>query len=132
LPSALFGGGDDGDVHATGGVDLVVVDLREDQLLGDAERVVATAVEAVAGRPRKSRMRGMASVDQAVEELPHAVAAKRHLAPMGLPSRSLKPAIDFFALVTTGFWPAMILVRSATTTLSSSEGARHGAADSPC
>ena len=40
--------GDDGDVHPTDGVDLVVVDLREDQLLGDAEGVVAPAVE----RPR--------------------------------------------------------------------------------
>ena len=39
------GGGDDRDVHAPGRVDLVVVDLREDQLLGDAERVVAAAVE---------------------------------------------------------------------------------------
>ena len=38
-------GGDDGDVHAPGGVDLVVVDLGEDELLGDAEGVVAAAVE---------------------------------------------------------------------------------------
>ena len=30
------------------------------------------------------------------------------LAPMALPSRSLKPAIDFLALVTTAFWPVMI------------------------
>ena len=28
---------------------------------------------------------------------------------MALPSRSLKPAIDFFAWVTTGFWPVMML-----------------------
>src|SRR5215207_5680782 len=35
---------DDRDVHASCGVDAVVVDLREDQLLGDAERVVASAV----------------------------------------------------------------------------------------
>ena len=33
------------------------------------------------------------------------------LAPMALPSRSLKPAIDFLALVTSGFWP-VIVVRS--------------------
>ncbi len=33
--------------------------------------------------------------------------------PIGKPARTLKFAIDFFALVTTGFWPA-ILVRSAT------------------
>ena len=33
--------------------------------------------------------------------------------PMGTSSRILKPAIAFFDLVTTGFWPA-ILVRSPT------------------
>ena len=42
------------------------------------------------------------------------------LAPMALPSRSLKPAIDFLALVTIGFWP-VISVRSATAP-SSSDG----------
>ena len=30
------------------------------------------------------------------------------LAPMALPSRSLKPAIDFLALVMIGFWPVMM------------------------
>ena len=30
------------------------------------------------------------------------------LQPIGMPSRSLKPAIDFFALVISGRWPAMI------------------------
>ena len=28
-------------------------------------------------------------------------------APIGMPSRSLNPAIDLRALVTTGFWPVM-------------------------
>ena len=42
------------------------------------------------------------------------------LAPMALPSRSLKPAMDFLALVISGFWPVMI-VRSRTAP-SSSEG----------
>src|SRR5262249_38135957 len=37
---------DDADVHAANLVDLVVHDLREDQLLAQPERVVATAVEA--------------------------------------------------------------------------------------
>ena len=31
------------------------------------------------------------------------------LAPIGMPSRSLNPAIDLRALVTTGFWPVMIV-----------------------
>ncbi len=34
-------------------------------------------------------------------------------APMFMPSRNLKAAIDFFALVTTGFWP-LIATNSAT------------------
>ena len=41
--SALFVGacgGGDGDVHASGGVDAVVVDLGEDQLVVDAEGVL--------------------------------------------------------------------------------------------
>jgi hypothetical protein len=40
------------------------------------------------------------------------------LAPMALPSRSLKPAIERLALVTSGFWPAMV-VRSRTAPSSS-------------
>src|SRR5712691_8880043 len=40
-------GGADGDVHAPDLGRLVVVDLREDDVLLDAERVVATAVEAL-------------------------------------------------------------------------------------
>src|SRR2546428_4552056 len=39
------------------------------------------------------------------------------IVPMGTPARSLKLAIDFFALVTTGFWPA--IVASSSTALSS-------------
>ena len=31
------------------------------------------------------------------------------IAPIGWPSRSLKVAIDFLALVTTGFWPVIAL-----------------------
>ena len=35
------------------------------------------------------------------------------MAPIGMPARSLKAAIDFLARVTTGFWPE-ISVRSFT------------------
>src|SRR6478735_5122267 len=35
------------------------------------------------------------------------------LQPMGMPSRSLKPAIEFFARVITGRWPAMMASCSA-------------------
>src|SRR5204862_5004107 len=37
--------GVDGDVHAADRIDLVVLDLGEDDLLLDAERIVAAAVE---------------------------------------------------------------------------------------
>src|SRR5690606_26794479 len=39
------GGGRDCDIHAPDGVDLVVVDLREDDLLADTDVVVPAAVE---------------------------------------------------------------------------------------
>src|SRR5438309_9427264 len=78
------GGGDDGDVHAPGGVDLVVVDLGEDELLGDAERVVAPAVERVGGKPAEVANAGDGQADQPVEELPHPVAAQRGLGPDGV------------------------------------------------
>src|SRR5882762_4170015 len=68
------GGGDDRDVHAPGSVDLVVVGLREDELLGDAERVVATPVEAVGRQAAEVADPGNRQGDDAVEELPHAVA----------------------------------------------------------
>ena len=42
------------------------------------------------------------------------------LAPIDWPSRSLNPAIDLVALVTSGFWPVM-MVRSETAP-SSSDG----------
>src|SRR6476619_7169734 len=69
--------GDHGDVHAPHAVDLVLVDLVEHRLLGQTERVVATAVELL-GReapevtdPRQGRGH------ETVEELPHAVATQR-------------------------------------------------------
>ena len=43
----VAGIGHEGDVHAAGAIDLVVLDLREDELLGDAQGVVAAAVEAL-------------------------------------------------------------------------------------
>jgi hypothetical protein len=58
-------------------------------------------------RPRKSLHARQRDRDQTVEELVHAVLAQRDLAPIGMPSRSLKVAIDLRALVTTGFWPAI-------------------------
>src|SRR5262245_47650721 len=74
-------GRDDRDVHATGDVDAVVVDLREDQLLVDTERVVAPAVPRRGGKAAEVADPGDGDRDEAVEELPHAVAPQGHLGP---------------------------------------------------
>src|SRR5438477_3970457 len=44
-----FSGGVDGDVHSAQRVDLVVLDLGEDDLLLDAQAVIAAAVEGAVG-----------------------------------------------------------------------------------
>src|SRR5581483_9801741 len=77
-------GGADGDVHPSHGVDPVVVDLGKDQLLGHAERVVAVAVERVRRQSPEVTDTGDGDADQAVEELPHAGAAKRDLGADGV------------------------------------------------
>src|SRR3954463_10562971 len=71
--------GDDGDVHPADGVDLVVIDLREDQLLGDAERVVTPAVERPRVEPSEVADAGDGHAHEAVVELPHTVTAQGDL-----------------------------------------------------
>src|SRR5580698_6770087 len=85
-PSFLVGacGGDDGDVHAAGRVDLVVVDLGEDQLLGHAERVVAAPVERAGREAPEVTDAGNGQAQQPVEELPAPVAAHGRLDADGL------------------------------------------------
>jgi len=62
-----LGGRGDSDVEAADGGDRVVVDLRKDDLLANSERIVAAPVE------------------------------RARVAPIGMPSRTLKLAIDFRA-----------------------------------
>src|SRR5690242_8786116 len=70
-----LGGGREGHVEAADLLDVVVVDLREDDLLAHAERVVAATVE----RPRVEAAEvadpGQRDRDEPVEELVHAVAS---------------------------------------------------------
>src|SRR5664279_1237693 len=68
-------------VHASGGVDSVVVDLGEDQLLGDSEGVVAVSVERTGGQPPEVADPGDGHGQQPVEELPRPVAPQGHLGP---------------------------------------------------
>src|SRR5262245_20293876 len=66
-------------VHAANGVDLVVVDLREHELLVEPERVVALAVELIRRHATKVSDAGDRQTDEPVVELPHAFTAQRHL-----------------------------------------------------
>src|SRR4051812_18250606 len=69
--------GDHGDVHAPHAVDPVLVDLVEHRLLGQAERVVALAVELLRREAAEVTDSREGDRDEAVQELPHAVAAER-------------------------------------------------------
>ena len=53
-----LGGRHDRDVHSPGGIDRVVVDLREDQLVAHTERVVAVTVERAGVEPPGNRLDG--------------------------------------------------------------------------
>src|SRR4051812_24531111 len=70
-------GGHDRDVHAAAAVDPVLVDLVEHDLLGEAEGVVSLAVELPRREAAEVADPGQGQRQQAVEELPHAVAAQR-------------------------------------------------------
>src|SRR3979411_3352776 len=71
------GCGHDGDFQPAELVDLVVVDLREDDLLAQAERVIAAAVEAVRVDTAEVADAGQGDVEELVQEEPHAAAAQR-------------------------------------------------------
>src|SRR5204863_9650367 len=70
------GRGHEGDVHAAHLVDLRVVDLLEDELVLEAERVVAAPVEGVGGHAPEVAHAGQGDVEEPVHELVHAVAAQ--------------------------------------------------------
>src|ERR1051325_7094676 len=75
--------GDDGDVHALRLVDLARIDLGKDQVVADAEGVVAAAVERLRRHAAEVAHAGQRDVDQAVEELVHLVPAQRDHRPDG-------------------------------------------------
>src|SRR6185437_2938907 len=91
-PSFLVGacGRDDGDVHTAGRVDLVVVDLGEYQLLGQAECVVAATVEGPGRETPEVTDARDGQAEEAVEELPGAVAAQGGLDADVLPLAKLE------------------------------------------
>src|SRR5581483_2228128 len=80
----------DRDVEAANLVDAVVVDLGEDDLLANAERVVATPVERVGAQAAEVADARKRDRYQAVEELPHAVAPQGDLHADGHPLADLE------------------------------------------
>src|SRR3712207_5832722 len=70
-------GRDDGDVHAARLVHLVEIDLGEDELVADAERVVAAPVERLRRDAAEVAHARQGHTNQTVEELVHPVAAQR-------------------------------------------------------
>src|SRR3970040_1316931 len=77
LVVGLCGGGDR-DVHAAQRIHLVVVDLGKNDLLLDAQAVVAAAVEGAVRYPAEIADARNGDVHQAVEKLVHARPAQRH------------------------------------------------------
>src|SRR5689334_10193833 len=67
---------DEAHVETLDHVDAVVIDLGEDDLLLEAERVVALAVEGLAGDTLEVTRAREREGDEAVEELPHPRAAQ--------------------------------------------------------
>src|SRR3954463_4564469 len=85
-----LGGGDDRDVEAANAVDLVLVDLVEDALLGDTECVVAVAVELLVTETAEAAQARKRERQQTVEELPCPVAAQRDVGADGHPLAQLE------------------------------------------
>src|SRR5262245_49672609 len=74
-----LGGRTNDDVHAPDLIDLVVVDLREHDVLLDAERKIAAPVEALRAQAAEVAHARQRDVDQPVEEFVHAFLAQRDL-----------------------------------------------------
>src|SRR5690349_15559808 len=74
-----LGGGRDRHVETADLLNVVVVDLREDDLLAHAERVVAAAVERARVQSAEVADARERDRDEPVEELVHARTAKRDL-----------------------------------------------------
>src|SRR5436190_399072 len=84
------GARDDGDIHPVDLLDLVVVDLGEDHLFLDADRVVAPAVEAVRRQPAEVAHARHRDGDEPIEKLVHPRAPQRY----GAADRHALPEIE--------------------------------------
>src|SRR6266550_1445184 len=86
----VLGARRDRHVEAADLLDVVVVDLGEDELLADAEREVAPAVERARVQPAEVANPGQRDRDEPVEELVHPRAAQRHARADGHPLAHLE------------------------------------------
>ena len=62
-------------VHAPNPIDLIVVDLRKDDLFGDAEAIVPPAIEGLVGEAAKIPDPGYRQAEEAIQEFIHSVTA---------------------------------------------------------
>src|SRR3954453_11664917 len=90
--------GDDGDVHPLGLVDLGDVDLGEDEVVANAERVVAASVERFRWHAAEVAHARQGGGDQAVEELVHLLAAQGDHRADGLSFAQLEAGDRFLGL----------------------------------
>src|SRR5439155_6001873 len=70
--------GDEGDVHALREVHLVGIDFREHHLFGQADRIVAVAVEALRVDAAKVANTRQGDADEPIEELVHPLSPQGH------------------------------------------------------
>src|SRR5205823_1481271 len=96
---------DERHVHPPDLAHLVVLDLGEDQLLGDTERVVAVPVELPGGQPAEVPDPRQRRGQQPVEELPHPVAPERDLAADGHAGAELEAGDRLLGLRDDGLLP---------------------------
>src|SRR5690606_736859 len=71
--------GRDGNVQPPDRIDLVVLDLREDDLLADPQAVIAATIERARVDSAEVADAGHRDVDQPVQELVHALPTQRYL-----------------------------------------------------
>ena len=115
LPSwSVFARGRNRTVIPRGFFHFVRLNLGENNLLSQTQRIIAAAIERAIGDPLEVAHSGQAPRESAGRETHTcARAASVTMQPIGTPSRSLKFAMAFLARVTTGFCPVMAVI-SAT------------------
>ena len=86
---------DDGDVHPFDAVDFIVVDLREYNVLFDAQGIVAVPVQCRSLNPPEVAHAGQGYVYELVDEVVHAVFPQGHHAPDGHPRPELEGSDGF-------------------------------------